>query len=128
MLNTMQVKDSGLSMIHQANIAASLAHRLEVAQANRNTKLVALLEQEQRQLSRGVSSVSSLPSLGNGLKRFWEGVLQRIERSSQLSVQQVWDEAGNAWWHAYDPRTGKTLYADSESEVIHWIEENHLGQ
>ncbi|HEY9621420.1 MAG TPA: hypothetical protein V6C78_13675 [Crinalium sp.] len=35
---------------HKANIAASLAHRLEVARSNNNQALVEQLEREQRQL------------------------------------------------------------------------------
>lgn len=127
MANVLWVNDSNVETQHQANIAASLAHRLEVARATRNTQLVVLLEQEQRQL-QAQSRPSRLSNLFSSLNQRWHNLILAIENSSKLSVERVVDEAGSIWWYAHDPATGKTLYAETEADVLQWIEDNRLGQ
>jgi hypothetical protein len=126
MANVFRIHNSQVFAKHQENIATSLTHRLEVARANHNTQLLALLEQEQRQLGVSKSYDSKLSSAASWLKDSWHKLVKAIDSASQLSVQQVKDENGEIWWYAFDPQTGKTLYAESEAEVVQWIEDHHF--
>ncbi len=111
---------------HQAAIAASLTRRLEVAKAAQNFHLVALLEQEQQQL--GLAKKHHGSDLVTQIKQVWNSWMDAIAHHSMLSIDQIMSDSGTVLWRAYDPRTGKTLYAESESEVVQWIEDNDLGQ
>jgi hypothetical protein len=111
---------------------ASLAHRLEIARASQNEHLVALLEREQQQLGVELNRlnglrVNGLPSLVQGVSQRWQEWMEAIATHSQLSVERV-SADGEIFWYAYDPQTGKALYAESESEVLDWIEKNGLGR
>ncbi|GAB4372252.1 MAG: hypothetical protein Kow00121_14440 [Elainellaceae cyanobacterium] len=48
----------------------------------------------------------------------WEAV-----NNSEPEVHQSLDDAGRVWWQVYDPKTGDTLYMESEEEVMVWIED-----
>ena len=125
MTNALHTHDRQLSK-HHDSIMASLSHRLEVARATNNSRLVTLLEQEKRQVASGQS---------NGVARshatWWQAVAQRITHAlfggSSLQVCEVVD-GGDRWWVASDPRTGQFVYADSEAEMRLWIEENYQGR
>ena len=127
MATALQVNLSQISAQHQATIAASLARRLAVAKVAQNTQLVTLLEQEQQQLDHKRRPLALL-TLAEQVKQAWHSWLEALDRHSQLSVKQVVGESGLTFWYAYDPQTGKSLYAESSSEVVKWIEDNHLGQ
>lgn len=117
---------------HLDNIAASLAHRLEVARANHNFGLVAQLEQERQQLQRQYRLPARVraarPSLLATCQQLWSDLKTAIVESTQLSVDRWVTDAGEVWWQAHDPQTGKALYTDSEAEVVQWIEDNGLGR
>lgn len=127
MANVFRVEDSEILARHRANIKASLAHRLEVARANQNEHLVALLEREQRQIGVEPGYANRALSLVQWLGQKWNELMEAIAKSSQLSVERV-SANGDIFWYAYDPETGKALYAESESEVLDWIEKNNLGR
>ena len=127
MTNVFQTNDSDIFARHRANIIDSLTRRLNVARAAQDTQLVALLEQEQQQLGLKTAAARNLSSASR-LKNGWHHWLNAIANRSKLSVEQMHDASGASWWHAHDPKTGMTLYAESESEIINWIEENQLGR
>jgi len=110
MLNAVINSQSQIFAKHQANISGSLVRRINAAKANHNSRLLALLEQEQQQLANSVA-----PRLRN---RFWAWLTQ----SNELSVEEVKGAAGGNIWRAYDPSTGETRYGETESEIIDWIE------
>ncbi|HEY9879882.1 MAG TPA: hypothetical protein V6D29_15615 [Leptolyngbyaceae cyanobacterium] len=112
---------------HCANLSANLARRIYVAKSQRNESLVALLEQEKRQIEQTWRQSSTASTALQKLKAFWVDLQNSLANQFQLQVEQVCDEAGRLWWYAFDPRSGKTLYAESESDVIQWIEENRIG-
>jgi hypothetical protein len=126
MSTTLQANSSETAAQHQAAILASLSHRIAVAKASQNIELVFLLEQERRQLNqddqRGVRAIS------DRLKQVWRNWMRAIDESSRLSVERIVGDSGTILWRAYDPMTGKTLYAESTSEIVKWIEDNRLGQ
>ncbi len=127
MATALQANPSQISAQHQATIAASLARRLAIAKAAQNAQLITLLEQEQQQLDHNPHPLTLL-ALADQVKQIWQSWLDALDRHSQLSVKQVVGESGLVFWYAYDPQTGKSLYAESSSEVVKWIEDNHLGQ
>jgi hypothetical protein len=111
---------------HQAAIAASLTRRLEVARAAQNFQLIALLEQEQKQL--GLAKKQPASALFAKIKQVWNSWMDAIAHHSMLSIDQIMSDSGTVLWRAYDPHTGKTLYAESETEIVQWIEDNDLGR
>lgn len=125
MINVLQTHDYRLNR-HQDSIMASLAHRLQVARAANNARLVALLEQEKQQ----VTSVRS-PDVAPSPKSWWLTTVQRIRQvmsgGVSLQVCEVVD-GSDRWWVASDPRSGQVVYADSEAEMRLWIEENYQGR
>lgn len=126
MATALRLNSSDLSP-HQATIAASLAHRFAIAEAAQNSQLIALLEREKQQLEREFHKKQDLSTLVDRVKQAWHSWMEAIDQSSQLSVQKIVAD-GVILWHAYDPKTGKTLYAESTSEVVKWIEDNNLGR
>lgn len=129
-MNATQSSDVRLHHQHYTNLLAHLARRMESAQQHNDSRLLALLEVEQRQLAAEWSTRSTkgaiAPSL-NLIQRFWQWLLVAIEDSSKLQVEKLSGTNGDTWWYAYDPGTGKALYAESESDVVKWIEDNRIG-
>jgi len=123
MANALHTADANLWQKHQANVVASLNHRLEVARANQDTRLIALLEQEQQQIAANSDRRSG--SLRDQLSGLWDDFLALIRGDSSLRVWQSVDDHGYQWWCAYNPQTGQSLYTDSETEMRIWIEQNY---
>ncbi len=66
----------------------------------------------------------SLKGLLSQLKKFEQVTIKAFTDRSKLQVNQMVD--GNyVWWYAYDPKTGKTIYTDSRTELMSWIEQNY---
>jgi hypothetical protein len=126
MSTTLQVNSSEIAAQHQAAILASLSHRIAVAKASQNVELVFLLEQERRQFNQ--PDQPGIQEIGSHLKQVWRNWMRAIDESSRLSVERIVGDSGAILWRAYDPMSGKTLYAESSSEVVKWIEDNRLGQ
>ncbi|MEM9447797.1 MAG: hypothetical protein AAGA75_04610 [Cyanobacteria bacterium P01_E01_bin.6] len=113
---------------HVSNMAASLERRIEVARANNDNPLLELLLQEKAELdSLPGQWVYAPQDIFGRVKSFWKQMMQSIENANKLHVEKIVDGSGNTWWYAHDPRTGKTQWAESESEVVKWIEDNNLG-
>ncbi len=47
--------------------------------------------------------------------------------NSELQVHQFMN-GSDLMWYAFDPRTGQSVYADSEAELRIWIEDNYYGR
>lgn len=114
---------------HLKNIVSSLEHRIEVARENHDSRLLELLLKEKAQLESFPGQWASVPrTLINTLGHLWHQIQQAIENADRLHVEKIVDEAGNVWWYAHDPHTGKALWAETQSEVVKWIEDNDLGR
>ena len=109
---------------HYANMQASLDHRLEVARAAHNNQLISLLEQEKRQLESDWSFNGPLSVLAR-LKHWWGQLAAAIAHVDDLQVWTTTDDNDALWWHAYNPRTGRSVITDSEAEMRLWIEANY---
>jgi hypothetical protein len=112
---------------HYVNIEESLNHRLEVAKSENNTHLVALLEREREQIRQQAQVDGVVAPEQNWLQRTWQQVVAALTDST-LQVWQAADDMGNLWWCAYDPQTGKSVYADTETEMRLWIQQNYHGR
>lgn len=112
---------------HLNNMSASLAHRIEVARANDDHNLLLQLKQEQQLLQESDYIAGSRTKFG-GLQQFWQQIITAMQNADKLHVEQIVDESGEKWWYAHDPRTDKTLWADTQAEVVKWIEDNNLGR
>ena len=125
MTNALHLHDRHLLHKHHDSIMASLNHRMEVARADCNTSLVALLEREKQQVA------SATAHLTQADRSWWQTINQAIANKlfggSVLQVAEIVD-GSDRWWVASDPRTGQCVYADSEAELRLWIEENYQGR
>ncbi|MDX2096711.1 MAG: hypothetical protein SFW36_02960 [Leptolyngbyaceae cyanobacterium bins.59] len=126
-MTTLHLDQTELFAKHRANLLASLDRRLLIARAMQNTQLVAQLEEERRQLDREWGHHSGWSNFVNWFQTVTQKVQEAINSHSELSVDRIQDESGFVLWRAYDPQSGKTLYAESQSEVVKWIEDNGLG-
>jgi len=99
-----------LSIKHKATISGLLTRRLEIAKANQNSQLVSLLEQERQQLEHSQTQPVKI--------NFWNWLTQPM----QISVKQLPSSLGGTIWEGYNPRTGETRHAETEAEIIDWLE------
>jgi hypothetical protein len=126
MTNALHLHDRPLLDRHHDSIVASLNHRMEVARANCNTGLVALLERERQQVAPA-ASVRPAPVERHWWQAITQAVANKLFGGSTLQVSEIVD-GSDRWWVASDPRTGQFVYADSEAELRLWIEENYQGR
>lgn len=68
----------------------------------------------------------ALKKLVGQFQKFRQSIIKTFF-SSELQVRQVVSD-NNVWWYAYNPQTGNSVYADSETELMIWIEENYQGK
>ena len=135
MMNTLSTNYPELSARHKANIAASLAHRLDRARATRNFQLLTLLEQEQQQLIQSEPTQQQQQQQQTAFtnpiqwgKAVWFRLVDAIANSSRISIKAVtMSDSGAVIWRAYDPTTGETRYAETEADLIDWIEAQRYG-
>lgn len=70
-------------------------------------------------------------SQGNKTKLFsifnkvWQNFVTGIIGSNEVRVWQRRDRAGETEWNAYDPATGRSVFAASEAEMRNWIEQSY---
>jgi NAD-dependent oxidoreductase involved in siderophore biosynthesis len=126
MTATFYIHTPSIAEQHRANMAATLAHRIEVAQRNNDVHLLEQLKREQRELENA-TPYRTASGLLQKLGHLWQDVMKAMAQADLLKVEEVVDRDGEVWWYAHDPKTGKALWAQSEAEVIKWIEDNHLG-
>lgn len=108
-------------------MSASLARRIEVARTNNNHALLSQLQKERQILEEAGYATGSRSKLG-GLQQFFRQVVTAMQNADKLHVEKIVNESGETWWYAHDPRTDKTLWSDTQSEVVKWIEDNNLGR
>ncbi len=127
MANALHTNDPELLAIHRANMMASLAHRLDVAKKANNLQLIALLEQERQELIAESSPFKALRSLVSWFKTVGENLQKATAKRSGLEVSKV-ELNGDCWWYAFDPQTGRSVYADSDEELLLWVKTNYQGK
>ncbi|MGA7935637.1 MAG: hypothetical protein WCA35_18955 [Kovacikia sp.] len=127
MAHALHSTHSHLVTVHQNSMMASLTHRLEVARAANNVPLIEQLERERQEIISTSMGGKVSRALTNWFKTFQEKISHAIAGNSKLEVYQF-ENGSDLWWYAFDPRTGDCVYADSESDMRLWIEENYQGK
>ena len=124
-MNTLLHNQPELAAKHKANIVASLAHRLDRARAAQNFQLLTLLEQEQQLIQTQPTQTGFKPIQWG--KAVLTRLMDALANSSTVSLEAVTSDSGAVIWRAYDPTTGETRYAETEAEVIDWLETQRSG-
>ena len=117
--------DQPLFAQHRANLMADLDRRLAVARQSGNQALQTLLEGERQQIQVSWDRPTIQKAAPSRLHDLWQRVLAYLQQP--LEIEQVSDNQGRTWWYAFDHHSGKKLYAETEADVLRWIEENRLG-
>ncbi|NJP09872.1 MAG: hypothetical protein HC866_10620 [Leptolyngbyaceae cyanobacterium RU_5_1] len=60
-------------------------------------------------------------TLTSWLQRLWKPLINALNWKRMPEVWCVPDQAGNVWWHIYDPLTGETQYLLLDDEVQSWL-------
>lgn len=63
-----------------------------------------------------------LATFKRAIQDFFQAIASNIASSNEIKVWHKTDRQGNAYWCAYDPKTGQTASFGSEIEVMAWIE------
>lgn len=127
-MNTLLNNQPELSARHNANIAASLARRLAQARATRDFQLLTLLEQEQQLIQSEPNQQTALSNSIQWGKAVWYRLINAITNCSRVSIKAVtMSDSGAVIWRAYNPTTGETRYAETEAELIDWVEAQRYG-
>ena len=74
-------------------------------------------------------AVQSHKSFKELLANTWQGLLNFLTNSGD--EPRIWlshTASGEPRWHAYDPTTGRRLYAATENEVLVWLEKRYNDQ
>ena len=123
--NTVPIHDDQILSRHRDNIMTSLTQRLETAKNANDFRLVQLLEQERHQIEQEVPPLESRSQWLTNAQNWLNSILFR---NAELQVSQFVDSTNDSWWYAFDPQTGRCVYADSEAEIRLWIKDNYQGQ
>jgi hypothetical protein len=68
----------------------------------------------------------SQSKLWSRLENLWQFLARRLTDSPQLRVWHTYDDQGNIWWSAYNPKTGQSIHQISEEQIRVWIEQRYL--
>lgn len=60
-------------------------------------------------------------------KKVFQHLLTALASRNELRVWQT-SSRGNTQWHAYDPRTDRSICVASEAEIRYWIEQNYYQE
>ncbi len=113
---------------HLDNMAQSLVHRINVAKANHNESLVAILEREYHQIlsdrhqeQHKLTHPWTSQTIGTWAQQIWDQFADTIPNLYQLKIQQQTDDQGHIQWQVNNPKTGQTLITHSKPEMDTWI-------
>jgi hypothetical protein len=124
MASTLYNAQSQVIRNHRDAIKGSLAHRLEVAEANNNPQLVKLLEQESLEvLGQPLRREQQKHPRYALLKTWRNAIAHALQTNTQPRIYEYTCGADH-WWYTVDPRTGKWLSADSEAELQILLQNN----
>ncbi|MEL6940553.1 MAG: hypothetical protein AAFO84_15335 [Cyanobacteria bacterium J06598_1] len=113
-----------LGSVHQSNVMTSLNHRLAVAKANHNQRLVSALEREYEQLTTLAQPVSVVTQL----EKLWMRFATTLSDWSMVHIERTVDSSGQHSWYAYNPQSGQAVVTHSESDMNQWIRTHYWNQ
>ena len=64
----------------------------------------------------------SKPTLQTKLENIWH-LIKRLTKLPELRVWHTYDNEGNIWWSAYNPRNGQSICQVPEEQMRVWIEQ-----
>lgn len=67
----------------------------------------------------------SSPSLATKLGSIWQGMIARLDATTQPRVWKASDTSGHTLWNAYDPVSQLAIDHASSDELRTWLEELH---
>jgi len=115
---------SDLGSVHQSSIMATLDHRIAVAKASHNQRLIAALEREYEQMT----AIAQTVSFSQRLEKFWMSFSKTLYDWSRVHIEQTVDNNGQPSWYAYNPESGQSVLTQSEGEMHQWIKKSYWGQ
>lgn len=68
------------------------------------------------------SSSFSFSRILKGIYEFFCDVSSAMDNASNLHIERIVDDSGNTSWFAYNPQSGATFCAASETELVTWVE------
>ncbi len=66
----------------------------------------------------------SKPTLQMRLENIWY-LIKSLTALPELRVWHTYDNEGNSWWSAHDPKTGRSIRQISEEQMRVWIEQRY---
>jgi hypothetical protein len=128
MAHALQSRFSDTFVKHQDSMMASITHRLEVAKASNDRRLIELLERERQQIESSYTvPKTSIEALSAGFRSITASLRHWFAHRSELQVSQFVN-GSDQWWYAFDPQSGNFVYADSEAELRLWIKDHYQGR
>ncbi len=67
----------------------------------------------------------SKPTLRTRLENIWQSLIERLTALPELRVWHTYDNEGNIWWSAHNPKTGRSICQISEEQMRVWIEQRY---
>lgn len=61
----------------------------------------------------------------SGWRKIWQSIVNSLISKSEMQVWSTSDRSGNTEWHAYEPKTGRSIHVASEAEMRHMIEQSY---
>jgi len=81
---------------------------------------------------RGSHTARDLPrpslKVWQRLALFWQQFFQRFDQRSHISIKEQINARGDRCWYITNPHSGRSFYAETLNEAIHWIEAQHFGK
>lgn len=106
-----------------------MLNQTQFFQAHREQGYQTLYSPTESSLHYPARTPSRPPSTGwERLASIWQQVSRRVAQRSQLSIEEKINSKGETWWQVKDPRSGKSFYAQTLNEAVHWIEVQRLGK
>ena len=68
------------------------------------------------------SNKKAKSSFASELNRIWNGIVQWITTTHELTIDSHKDKFGNTYWTIHDPLLGHKISFDSETEVRIWLD------
>ena len=81
-------------------------------------------------LGNAIMQISFIPDrrlaiFKQAIQDLFQAIASSIASCDEIKVWHKTDGHGNAYWCAYDPKTGQTASFGSEMEVMAWIESRY---
>lgn len=73
-------------------------------------------------LYRQLELIPEPASFTSQLGQLWRQLIKFLSCEAEPHICSIADVNGQLWWQVYDPRTGRSIWFDSEQELRIWLE------